>query len=129
MLRILRFAAVLCLALFGQNAAWPQSESALIPREAIFAAADKDQVMLSTDGKWVGYRASSGDTMNLCIAPIDKPTQARAVTKQRDTPVTDYCWTNLSGYMLYRVPSDGGTQVVLLTYHSLIFARKLRILY
>jgi len=72
MLRIIRFASVVCFALFCQNAAWPQAESALIPREAIFAETDKDQVMLSTDGKWVGYRASSGDTMNLWIAPIDK---------------------------------------------------------
>lgn len=114
MLRILRFASVVCFALFCQNAAWPQAESALIPRAAFFAEADKDQVMLSTDGKWVGYRANSGDMMNLWIAPIDKPTQARAVTKQRDTPVIDYRWTNLSGYVLYRVPSDGGTPVMLL---------------
>jgi len=114
MLRILRFASVVCLVLFGQNAGWPQTESRLIPRGAFFAAPDKDQVMLSTDGKWVGYRASSGATINVWIAPIDKPTQAHAVTKQRDTPVIDYRWTNLSGYLLYRAPSEGGTPVILL---------------
>jgi dipeptidyl aminopeptidase/acylaminoacyl peptidase len=114
MLRILRFAIVVCFTLLCRNAAWPQQVSPLIPREAFFAAPDKDQVMLSPDGKWVGYRASSDDTMNVWIAPIDKPTQTRAVTKQRGTPVIDYRWTNLSGYMLYRVQSDGGTPVVLL---------------
>jgi len=68
--------------------------------------------MLSTDGKWVGYRASSGGALNLWIAPIDRPTEARVVTKQHDTPVIDYRWTNLSGVMLYRIPSASGTPVM-----------------
>lgn len=115
MRRILCIASLVCLTLFGQGMVWSQTEPALIPREAIFAAPDKEQVMLSTDGKWVGYRASSDGTINVWIAPIDKPAQARAVTKQRDSPVIDYRWTNLSGYMLYRVPSeDGGIPVMLL---------------
>lgn len=118
MLRILRLASVAYCALCCQSAAWPKTEPALIPRKAIFAEPDKDQVMLSTDGKWVGYRASSGDTVNVWIAPIDKPGQARAVTKQHGAPVLDYRWTNLSGYMLYRAPSDGGTPVMLLNLNT-----------
>jgi len=50
--------------------------------------------------------------LNLWIAPIDRPTEARVVTKQHDTPVIDYRWTNLSGVMLYRIPSASGTPVM-----------------
>jgi hypothetical protein len=48
------------------------------------------------------------------FAPVDNPTDARAVTQQRDAPVIDYSWTNRSEFVLYRIPSEGGTPVLLL---------------
>src|SRR5262249_41454801 len=57
------------------------------------------------DGKLIGYRAMSSDTMNLWVAPICEPAKARAVTKQSGAPVVDYRWTNLSGRVLYRAPA------------------------
>jgi dipeptidyl aminopeptidase/acylaminoacyl peptidase len=98
--------------------AWPQTKPALIPRQAIFANPDKEQVMLSPDGKWIGYRALSGDTMNLWVAPVSEPAKARAVTKQSGAPVVDYRWTNLSGRVLYRIPTDEGVPVFLLNLES-----------
>ncbi|MBI3409484.1 MAG: S9 family peptidase [Planctomycetes bacterium] len=70
--------------------------------------------MLSTDGKWVGYRAASGGTTNLWVAAVDKPAEALVVTKQKGDPVIDYRWANRSAYVLYRIPSEGGTPVLLL---------------
>ncbi len=114
MLRVLYYGFAIAAVFLGQNAASSQTESPLIPRAAFFSAPDKEQVMLSADGKWVGYRAISEGTTNVWIAPIDNPTQAHAVTNQRDAPVIDYRWTNLPGHVLYRVPADGGTPVMLL---------------
>ena len=51
--RVLRLACAVCFALICQDGARSQTESAMIPREAFFAAPDKEQVMLSPDGKWV----------------------------------------------------------------------------
>ena len=51
MLQYLRFAFVVCFALFCQNVASRQTESALITREALFCCPDKEQVTLSPDGK------------------------------------------------------------------------------
>ena len=99
-------------------AAWAQTEPALIPRQAFFAYPDKEQITLSPDGKWIGYRAMSGGTLNLWVAPINTPATARAVTKQSGAPVVDYRWTNLSGRVLYRVPTDDGEQVFLLNLDS-----------
>src|SRR5262249_11276232 len=101
--------------------AWPQSEPALIPRRAFFADPDKEQVTLSPDGKWIGYRALSGDTLSLWIAPVSDPAKARAVVKQNGqsgAPVVDYRWTNLGGQVLYRIPTDGGAHVFLLNLAS-----------
>jgi hypothetical protein len=70
--------------------------------------------MLSADGKWIGYRARVGDTTNVWVAPVSEPAKARAVTKRRGAPIVDYRWPNLSGRMLYRVPTGEGTHVFLL---------------
>lgn len=99
------------------GAAWWQTEPALIPRQAIFANPDKEQVMLSPDGKWIGYRALVGDTMNVWVAPAGEPAKARAVTKQSGAPVVDYRWAYLpgrAGRLLYCVPTDDGEHVFLL---------------
>jgi dipeptidyl aminopeptidase/acylaminoacyl peptidase len=115
------FLHLVCLAFITSSAtstAWPQTEPALIPRKALLTNPDKEQVMLSSDGKWISYRALSGDTMNLWVAPVSEPAKARAVTKQSGAPVIDYRWTNLSGRVLYRVPTDDGVQVFLLNLES-----------
>jgi dipeptidyl aminopeptidase/acylaminoacyl peptidase len=111
------FLQVICSAFITSllaSIALPQTEPGLIPRKAIFAKPDKEQVMLSADGKWIGYRALAGDTTNVWVAPVSEPAKARAVTKQSGAPVVDYRWPNLSGRMLYRVPTDEGTHVFLL---------------
>ena len=115
------FLHFVCLAFITSavtSKAWPQTEPALIPRQALFTNPDREQVMISPDGKWIGYRAMSGDTMNLWVAPIREPAKARVVTKQSGAPVIDYRWTNLSGRVLYRVPADDGVQVFLLNLES-----------
>lgn len=115
------FSHLVCLAFITSavtSTAWPQNGPALIPRKAIFSHPDKEQVMLSPDGKWVGYRAMSGDTINLWVAPVSEPARARAVTRQSGAPVVDYRWAILSGRVLYRVPIDEGVQVFLLNLES-----------
>jgi dipeptidyl aminopeptidase/acylaminoacyl peptidase len=115
---VLRVAFLALITSLLSGTAWPQSAPALIPRQAIFANPDKEQVMLSPDGKWIGYRAMSGDTMNLWIAPVTDPAKARAVTKQSGAPVVDYRWTNMSSRVLYRVPTDEGVHIFLLNLDS-----------
>jgi dipeptidyl aminopeptidase/acylaminoacyl peptidase len=114
----LRFVCLAFITSAVTSTARPQTEPVLIPRQALFANPDKEQVMLSPDGQWIGYRAMSGDTMNLWVAPISEPAKARAVTKQSGAPVVDYRWTNLSGRVLYRVPAEVGVQVFLLNLES-----------
>lgn len=102
------------ISAFLPGTAWCQVEAPLIPRNVFFAATDKEQVQLSPDGQWIGYRALSGDTMNVWVAPVGEPSQASAVTKQRGEPVLDYRWTYLTGRLLYTVSAENGARVFLL---------------
>src|SRR5215470_630446 len=90
----LRLVSLAFIAALLTGTAWSQAEPSLIPRQAFFADPDKEQVMLSPDGQWIGYRAMSGDTLNLWIAPVSEPAKARTVVKQQNgqggAPVVDY---------------------------------------
>jgi hypothetical protein len=113
----LHFVCLVFVTSLVTSTAWPQTEPALIPRKAIFTNPDKEQVMLSPDGKWIGYRALANGTMNLWIAPVSDPAKARAVITQNGqsgAPVVDYRWAYLGGRVLYRVPTDEGAHVFLL---------------
>ncbi|HJT79165.1 MAG TPA: prolyl oligopeptidase family serine peptidase [Gemmataceae bacterium] len=86
----------------------------LIARKVIFKDVDLDTVQLSPDGRMVAYRAESGGTKNVWVAPTFEPSQARPVTRQKDTPVLTYRWSNLPGHVLYTAPAGKGVHVYLL---------------
>lgn len=96
------------------SAVWSQTEPTLIPRQVIFANPDKEQVMLSPDGKWISYRTLANGTMNLWVAPATEPAKARVVTKQSGTPVVDYRWAYFANRLLYCVPTDEGVHIFVL---------------
>jgi dipeptidyl aminopeptidase/acylaminoacyl peptidase len=108
------FVLLLLISLFLSGTAWSQGETPLIPRKALFTDSDKDQVQLSPDGKWIGYRALSGDTMNVWVAPVGESPKARVVTKQEGAPVLNYRWTYLPGLLLYAAPAENGSHIFLL---------------
>jgi dipeptidyl aminopeptidase/acylaminoacyl peptidase len=101
--------AVITLLLPG--AAWAQGEAPLVPREAFFADRDKEQVQLSPDGKWIGYLALSGGTMNVWVAPVAEPSKASVVTTHRGEPVQYYRWTYRPGQLLYGAPAGKGVHL------------------
>jgi dipeptidyl aminopeptidase/acylaminoacyl peptidase len=106
------------ISLFLPSTAWSQGEAPLIPRRALFADSDKDQIQLSPDGKWIGYLALSGNTMNIWVAPVSAPSKASVVTKQEGAPVLNYRWTYLPGLLLYATPAENGSHVFLLNITS-----------
>jgi dipeptidyl aminopeptidase/acylaminoacyl peptidase len=106
------FLSLITLLLPGT--AWSQGEAPLIPRRALFADPDKDQILLSPDGKWIGYLALSSDTMNVWVAPVSEPSKASVVTKQRGEPVLNYRWTYLPAQLLYIAPTENGSHLFLL---------------
>jgi dipeptidyl aminopeptidase/acylaminoacyl peptidase len=102
------------ISLFLQGTARSQGEAPLIPRRALFADSDKDQVQLSPDGKWIGYLALSGNTMNIWVAPVSEPSKASVVTKQRGEPVLNFRWIYIPGQLLYIAPAENGSHLFLL---------------
>jgi dipeptidyl aminopeptidase/acylaminoacyl peptidase len=73
----------------------------LIPREAFFGNPVATQGRISPDGKWLSWLAPHKGVMNIWIAPIDGPSQARAVTTELKRPIRQYLWAPNSRSLLF----------------------------
>src|SRR5688572_23635709 len=89
-------------------------ETPLVPRKALFADPDKEQVQLSPDGLMIGYRAASGGVTNVWVTSAREPGKAAPVTRLKDVPVLGYRWTYLPGQIVYTAPVGKGVHVFLL---------------
>src|ERR1044071_2733522 len=79
----------------------------LIPRRVLFADPDHVNVRVSPDGKLLSYVAPYRGVKNIYVAPIDNPSQARAVTDVTDTGLWDYRWAGTSQHLLYGLDDKG----------------------
>lgn len=52
----------------------------LIPRKIFFGNPEITQVLLSTDGKWIGYIAPLNGVLNIWVAPSDNISAAKPIT-------------------------------------------------
>ncbi|MBX7219301.1 MAG: alpha/beta fold hydrolase [Blastocatellia bacterium] len=111
------FSRLVCLwfmTLACTGTVWAQGEASLVPRQAFFADPDKEQVQLSSDGKWVSYLAQADNTMKIWVAPANDPAKASVVTQPQSPPILNYRWTYLPGQLLYAVPVEQGVHIFLL---------------
>src|ERR1041385_3145818 len=71
----------------------------LIPREVLFGNPDKAGARMSHDGKWLSYLAAVDGVLNIWVAPIDKPSEAKPVTKEKDRPIHSYFWAYTNNHI------------------------------
>jgi hypothetical protein len=76
-------------------------QTGLIPREVLFGNPDKAAARMSHDGKWLSYLAPVDGVLNIWVAPIDKPAEAKPVTKEKDRPIQAYFWAYTNKHLLY----------------------------
>ena len=81
----------------------------LIERERLFGNPSRIQGRLSPDGRWLAWIAPRDGVLNLWVAPIDEPTNARALTDERTRPIRSYFWAPNSHQLLY-VNDTGGDE-------------------
>ncbi len=82
-------------------------QTGLIPREVLFGNPDKAAARMSHDGKWLSYLAPVDGVLNVWVAPIDKPNEAKAVTKEKDRPIHAYFWAYTNDHILYSQDTKG----------------------
>lgn len=78
-----------------------KADDALIPRAVFSGNPDFTNVQISPDGSQVAYLAPFEGVMNLWIAPIDKPTEARPLTKAKDRPIRIYGFAHNKTHAYY----------------------------
>jgi len=106
------FPALLCAAilpLHAQTTAPASGTVPLIERAKFFGNPSKAGGRLSPDGRWLSWVAPRDGVLNLWVAPLDKPEQARALTNERLRPIRSSFWSPDSKTLLY-VNDKGGDE-------------------
>ncbi len=83
------------------------AENTLISRELLFGNADKWQGRISPDGKMMSWLAPLNGVQNICLAPIDNSSAAKAVTNDTGRGIQNHFWSSDSESVLYTQDSGG----------------------
>jgi dipeptidyl aminopeptidase/acylaminoacyl peptidase len=105
-------AAAAALALVSLPAA-SQTAAPLIERTKLFGNPSKTAARLSPDGKWLSWLAPRDGVMNIWVAPLAHPGQARALTDEKKRPIRSYFWAPDSSRILFINDKDGDEDFLL----------------
>lgn len=81
----------------------------LIPRAKLFGNPTKIGGKLSPDGKWISFIAPRDGVLNVWVAPIATPDQARPLTAEKTRPIRQAFWSPDSKSILF-VNDKGGDE-------------------
>ena len=84
-----------------------ESMSDLIPRKILFGNPHRAAVRISPDGERISFLAADAGVMNVWVAPVNDPENARVVTHDRTTGISEYSWAHTSQHILYMQDTDG----------------------
>ena len=76
-------------------------EEPLISRKVLFGNPDKASLKISPNHQMISYLAPLNDVLNVWVAPIDKPEDAVAVTKDTLRGIRIYFWSYNNEQILY----------------------------
>lgn len=89
------------------------SAADLIPRQILFGNPSKAQALVSPNGQWLSWIAPKEGVLNIFVAPIDHPEQAKAVSDEKTRPIRQHFWTQDSKMILW-INDKGGDENFLL---------------
>ncbi len=79
----------------------------LIPRSVFYGNPDRAGVQLSSDGKHLSWLADSDGVMNIWVAPRGDLAAAKAITKSKKRPISQYFWAFDNQHVLYMQDAGG----------------------
>ncbi|TNE56574.1 MAG: S9 family peptidase, partial [Sphingomonadales bacterium] len=86
---------------------------ALIPRSALFGNPTRAAGQISPDGNWLSWLAPRDGVLNIWMAPVESPDQAKPMTDAKERPIRQYFWSPDSQSLLY-IQDKGGDENFLL---------------
>ncbi len=107
------FAASLIPAAYAQSTQAPAAATPLIERAKLFGNPSKIAGAISPDGKWLSWIAPRDGVLNVWVAPVNKPDDARPLTAEKTRPIRSVFWSPDSKSLLF-VNDKGGDENFLL---------------
>lgn len=86
-----------------------KASSGLIPRKDIFGNPTRTAATISPDGKSVAFLAPKDGVLNVWVAPIVAPEEAKPVTAETVRPIRSFFWAPDSSRVLY-IQDKGGNE-------------------
>jgi dipeptidyl aminopeptidase/acylaminoacyl peptidase len=97
----------------AQTASPPAAGTALIERAKFFGNPTKAGARISPDGKWLSWIAPLDGVMNVWVAPLANPAEARALTSEKTRPIRTTFWSPDSKMLMF-INDKGGDENFLL---------------
>ena len=79
----------------------------MIPREKLFGNPQRSTPRISPDGRHLAFRAPKDGVMNVWVAEVGDIANARAVTEDRSTGISQYFWAFTNRHILFLQDDDG----------------------
>jgi len=89
------------------SAAGPTAAVPLIERSRLFGNPSKIGGRISPDGQWLSWIAPRDGVLNVWVAPLADPAQARPLTAEKNRPIRGSFWSPDSRTVLYINDQDG----------------------
>jgi dipeptidyl aminopeptidase/acylaminoacyl peptidase len=110
---------LMCIAAVG-GCVWPQrrqtsapNHAQLIERTKLLGNLGRQFSRISPDGEWLSWLAQHEGVVNVWIAPVTMPEQARLLTDERTDRVARYVWSPDSASLLYTKDRGGNQNFVI----------------
>ena len=81
--------------------------AALVDRSVLFGNANRTQGRISPDGKYLSWLAPHNGVMNIWLAPVDDPAQARVLTQDTGRGIPIHRWAFTNEHILYTQDQGG----------------------
>lgn len=82
-------------------------EDKLICREALFGNPDHIATRISNDGKSISFLSPKDGVMNVWVAPVSSPQQAKVVTEENQRGIREYFWAKDNEHIIYAQDKKG----------------------
>lgn len=83
------------------------SEIPLLSRQVLFGNPERTGGSISPDGKWLGFIAPRDGVLNVWVAPVGKPAEARPITNDRMRGVRGFSFAYDGKHVLYAQDQGG----------------------
>ncbi|RYE05991.1 MAG: S9 family peptidase [Rickettsiaceae bacterium] len=111
-----KISTIFFIILFMFHNAMAQEHN-LIPRKVLFDNPDKTSVKLSHDGKYISYLAPLDGVLNIFIASISEPQNAKAITNDKGRGIRTYHWAYDNEHILYNQDNQGDENYRIYSYN------------